>query len=495
ASAAAASGGGSNGVNRSRSIQHGAVDVTTVPVTAGQGVSSTGPLSVLSTFDGLNHRQQRLANNRNQFSLEPPDQGLCVGNGMVMEIINDVMRVYAPNGAPLKGVEDLNTFFGHPPSTLRGVPNVFGPFATDPSCYYDKDTNRWFADMLTIDVFAKDDPTNHISGGDFTGTNHLDIAVSNTSSPLGSWTIYRVPVQDDGTQNTPDHGCKGIAPYGQRSTPTNPNACLGDYPHLGADANGIYLTTNEYSFFGNDFHGAQVYAYSKRALAQHAAPVDVTQIDTHGMDNGNSGFTLWPAVATGQQQNAQGGTEYFLSSNAAEEAHGNGTAVGPRTSTQLLVWSLTNTRSLNGDEPEPELSHGYLRVGRYSTPPASEQKVGDVPLVECLNNTACATFFNGIPDPFVESESPLDSNDTRMQQVTYANGVLTGALDTALVDANGHTKAGIEWFVVRPSGGDGARQVSQGYFGVTNNNVTYPAITMNANGQGVMAFTLVGHNH
>ena len=74
ASAAAASGGGGNGVNRSRSIEHGAVDVTTVPVTAGQGVSSTGPLSVLSTFDGLNHRQQRLANNRNQFSLEPPDR-------------------------------------------------------------------------------------------------------------------------------------------------------------------------------------------------------------------------------------------------------------------------------------------------------------------------------------------------------------------------------------------------------------------------------------
>src|SRR5205807_8985668 len=98
-------------VNRSRSIELGAAPVATVPVTAGQGVSSSGPLSVLSTFDGLNHRQQRLANNRNQFSLEPPDQGLCVGNGVEMEIINDVMRVYAPDGTPLKGVEDLNTFF------------------------------------------------------------------------------------------------------------------------------------------------------------------------------------------------------------------------------------------------------------------------------------------------------------------------------------------------------------------------------------------------
>jgi hypothetical protein len=37
--------------------------------------------------------------------------------------------------------------------------------------------------------------------------NHIDIAVSHTANPTGTWTIYRVPVQDDGTQGTPDHGC------------------------------------------------------------------------------------------------------------------------------------------------------------------------------------------------------------------------------------------------------------------------------------------------
>ena len=458
------------------------------------GARGGGPLSLIRSFNGLNHRQQRLANGANQFSLEPPDQGLCVGNGYVMEIINDVMNVYDASGNSRKGVTDLNTFFGYPAQIVRAT-GTFGPFVTDPSCIYDRATNRWYADVLTIDVYPNSDPANHIRGGDFTGTNHLDLAVSQTSSPLGNWTIYRLPVQDDGSHGTPNHGCRGIPPYGQPTLPTNPNACLGDYPHLGADANGVYLTTNEYSFFGNDFHGAQVYAFRKAALAAGASTVGVTQIDTHGMDKGNSGFTLWPAVATGQQQNAQGGTEYFLSSNAADEAHGNGTAVGPRTSTQLLVWKLTNTRSLNSDEPEPQLSHSYLRVGRYSMPPASEQKAGSVPLVDCLNDVDCATFLNGEPDPFHESESKLDSNDTRMQQVTYANGLLTGALDTALVDANGHVKAGIEWFVVRPSGEDGARLVSQGYFGVTNNNVNYPAIAVNSDGQGIMAFTLVGNNH
>ena len=176
----------------------------------------------------------------------------------------------------MKGTTDLNTFFGYPAQIIRKpdpTQDIFGPFVTDPSCYYDVATNRWFADVLTIDVNPVSDPAHHIRGGDFTGTNHLDLAVSQTGNPAGAWTIYRVPVQDDGTQGTPNHGCTGIAPYGQPTLPTNPNACLGDYPHLGADANGIYITTNEYSFFGNDFHGAQLYAFSKAALARSATTV------------------------------------------------------------------------------------------------------------------------------------------------------------------------------------------------------------------------------
>src|SRR5262245_42718234 len=70
-----------NGVNRSRSIEHTSASVNTVPVAPGVGVSSSGPATVVASFDGLNHRNQRLANGGNQFSLEPPDQGLCVGNG------------------------------------------------------------------------------------------------------------------------------------------------------------------------------------------------------------------------------------------------------------------------------------------------------------------------------------------------------------------------------------------------------------------------------
>ena len=70
----------------------------------GRGNSANSSASAKSnpelklSFDGLNHRDQRLANGGNQFSLEPPDQGLCVGNGFVMETVNDVIRVFDTAG-------------------------------------------------------------------------------------------------------------------------------------------------------------------------------------------------------------------------------------------------------------------------------------------------------------------------------------------------------------------------------------------------------------
>src|SRR6266540_1681277 len=223
------------------------------------------------SFAGLNHRDQRTANGGNQFSLEPPDQGLCVGNGFVLETVNDVLRVFDKAGNPLTGVTDQNTFYGYPPAVNRTT-GAFGPFMADPSCYFDPTTRRWFHVILTLDV----DPVS----GAFLGSNHLDVAVSRTSNPTGQWAIYRVPVQDDGTQGTPDHGCEG-------------GPCLGDYPQLGADAFGFYITTNEYPFFAaSGFHAAQLYAFNKFALERNAPTVNVTQFDTVGAVGGNPGFTL-----------------------------------------------------------------------------------------------------------------------------------------------------------------------------------------------------------
>src|SRR5438128_5021909 len=146
-------------------------------------------------FEGLNHYQQRFSRGGNQFSVEPPDQGMCAGNGYVVEAVNDVFNVFSaatgasalPNNTATNIVAgfprnvnhtiDLNSFYGYPPAINRTT-GVRGPFVTDPSCLYDAATQRFFVVVLTL---------NTRPNGSFTLVNHLDIAVSQTGNPTGLW--------------------------------------------------------------------------------------------------------------------------------------------------------------------------------------------------------------------------------------------------------------------------------------------------------------------
>ena len=88
----------------------------------------------------------------------------------------------------------------------------------------------------------------------------------------------------------------------------------------------------------------------------------------------------------------------------------------------------------------------HLRADRSrlaSIPPPATQKAGSTPLADCLNTDSCATVVLGAPDPFKpEVESTMDSNDTRMQQVTFIDGKLYGALDGRKPSGRAGTAAG-----------------------------------------------------
>ena len=439
------------------------------PTTSGNAKAKSNPELTLS-FDALNFRAQRLANGGNQFSVEPPDQGLCAGNGFVLETVNDVLQIFDTSGNPLTGVVDLNTFYGYP-AAINRTTGAYGPEITDPSCYFDRDTQRWFHVALTLDRVG--------TTPSLSGNNHLDIAVSTTHSPLGSWTIFRLPVQNNGTQGTPNHHC-------------NLGFCLGDYPHIGADANGIFLTTNEFSFFGPGFYGAQIYAISKLALASGAPTLDSILINTGDPSVPFPGFTVWPAISSdGVFDSAHGGTENFLSSIAVFSNDG--------TDNRIVQWMVTNTSSLNSNSPALSLSGRFINVDTYGVPPRSNQKAGAFPLGQCLADNTIATpsgigcwrnlFTSGGPFPNVEKQ--IESNDSRMQQVYFANGKLWGALDTA-VNVGGATRAGIAFYVLNPHSGG---LFQQGTVALANNNVTYPAIAVTQSGRGILAFTLVGADH
>jgi hypothetical protein len=428
-----------------------------------------------NSFDGVNFFDQRFSNGGNQFSVEPPDQGLCAGNGFVLESANDVLRIFNSAGANVAGPIDLNTFYGYPAAINRQVsPLQFGPSVTDPSCYFDSDTQRWFHVVLTLDRAT---PTSQA----LAGTNHLDIAVSTTPDPTGTWVVYQIPVQNDGTQGTPDHGC-----IGNRTPPFVHGPCLGDYPHIGADANGFYITTNEFDLFGPFFHAAQIYAFSKHQLAANSPTVNGALYDTSDSSlllqpDGVPGFTVWPAQSpAGKYNTSNGGTEYLLSSNAVFTNDG--------FDTRLRVWTLSNTSVLDSGGV-PNINHGVANVEGYAVPGRSAQKVGNVPLRDCIAVATCAAAVGSVR--FDNVEGRLPSNDSRMQQVSYANGRLWGALDTGLVfdDNPNVVVAGIAYFVLNPSSLTVAKQ---GYIGLENNNLTYPALAVNQSGRGAVAFTVVG---
>lgn len=430
-------------VNRTIAKKHG------VGVKGNSGAHFKSNPTLSLSFNALNLFEQRYANGGNQLTLEPPDQGLCAGNGYVLETVNDVLQISDTNGNQLTPAIALNAFYGYAPAYNRATAK-YGPEITDPSCYYDHDTQRFYHLVLTLDRY-------HQTSG-LTGQNHLDLAVSDTSNPLGSWTIYSLDTTDDGLNGTPNHGCY-LGP------------CFGDYPHIGADAYGIYLTTNEFELVSGYYHGSQIYAMSKRALAA-GGPVTYVQFDTanpaFGFE-GHPGFTVWPAIsAANQADRSAQGTEYFLSDLANWSDSG--------LDQRVQQWTMTNTASLDSPTPNPSLTYGIVNTLPYGEPPYVAQQAGNYPLGQFLH------------DP----EGPINPNDTRMQQVYYANGKLwSGNVTGIIFDGDPNLYSGIAYYVINPNS---LKTMSNGYIAVPGNSVMYPATAANASGRGIVAFTLVGQN-
>jgi hypothetical protein len=418
-------------------------------------------------FEGGNHFYQRWFSDffaNTQFSEEPPDGGLCVGDGLVVQFLNSFVAVFDASDGDLLGLNNLNAFFGYAPEIIRPS-GPFGPFITDPQCVYDPVNDRFYMDVLTLDV--------NPSTGDFTGDTHLDIAVSDVGDPF-TWSTFApgIYTTDDGTNGTPVHA----------NCP-----CFGDYPHIGMDANGVFISTNEYSLFGSGYNGAEIYALSKVALS---VPFLFGQmIENATLQVGrrlSPGFTVWPANYPQGASNADpeyGGTEWFVSSLA-----GDGSETGNFTggAALLATWAARNTSSLNTIFPNLSFSATVIRSEPYRLPPKARQAPGDIPLGD------------SIPEP--EGQA-IDTNDTRIQQPWYCcglSGKLYSSLDTAVRGAGG-LRAGIAWFVEKPSINPAtltarATMSGQGYLsGGFNTDLSYPAIAVNQNGDGMMSFSMMGN--
>jgi hypothetical protein len=437
---------------------------TPLPVTGAGG--ATGFAGV--TF----HNERRDADvnedgSANQLSVEPPDQGLCEGNGTIIEPVNDAFAIYDTAGHRTSDFESLNQFFTNDHAIVRnpdGTAKAFGTFISDPRCLYDAYTHRWFMEVLT---FGR-----NVHTGAFEAPANFIIATSRTSTPTTDRSDWNFTVVD----NTNDG--RTVGGTTEQTHPTCP--CFGDQPLIGVDRYGVYITTNEYPINGAGFNGAQIYAIGKNALVNGGTPqivrIEGAPIAAAGYD-GNFAYSLQPANSPSPSDwiTTDGGTEYFV---GALEFGKKPFQLDNR----IAVWALTNTSSLNTRHPAVQLSNTVISSQVYGFPGSIVQPNGPTPLANALK----------------EHEDLLDGGDDRMQVAVWAHGHLWAAADSIVKTPTGSTQVGEVYYMIDPAitaSGVTASVVKQGYVSVDGNSVTRPSLAVTSAGKVVLGGTLVGPNY
>ncbi len=403
---------------------------------AGRPTSTPNPPSTgLSTknvpgetgFSALNNIAQ--AQTKGGSDLEPPDQGLCAGGGYVMEFINNALAIYNKSGDELVSPIGSATAFKQPTTD----------FFSDPRCYYDAPTKRWFYQEFIVGAFN--------SKGQLVTPSTQFEAVSNTQDPTGSYTVYSWNTSDTGTAHCP---------------------CFGDYDNLGADANGIYIATDEFGI-NSGFNGVVIYAISKALLENVATTGIVPPVLGYRITHDPFGQTeiIAPASSPPGAKFAPG-TEYFVESNpdALSDHH-------------LMVYAMHDTSQLNLESSgPPALFRTEVSTQEYVFPADATQKPGPRPLGAAFQAPA-----GGIQADF----------DAEMEP-TFTNGHIYAQLDTA-------TKSGSNaaaWFIMKPtlSGTTLSASVThQGAVAPKGVSTLYPYTAVDSRGVGYLLFSVSGpHN-
>ena len=356
--------------------------------------------------------------------LEPPDQGLCAGGGYVMEFVNNALAIYDKSGSQLLAPIGSTQAFKQPASD----------FLSDPRCYYDAPTKRWFYQEFVIGKT----------------TSRQFEAVSNTQDPTGGYTVY--------SWNTTDAKTKGCP-------------CFGDYDNLGADSNGIYVTTDQFAIAPTGpFNGVVIYAISKAELESTAQTGILPTVVGYRLTKDPFGqpYIVAPASTPPGGRFAPG-TEYFVESNgnAGSDNH-------------LVVYAMNDTSELTlASSGPPALYRTEVTTQRYAVPSDATQKPGPRPLGAAYQAPA-----GGIQADFDAAMEP-----------TYTDGDIYAQLDTGT--ASGSNAAA--WFILRPALSGtrlSARLIRQGMVAVKNTSLLYPYTAVNAKGQGYLLFSLSGaHNY
>jgi hypothetical protein len=237
----------------------------------------------------------------------------------------------------------------------------------------------------------------------------------------------------------------------------------------------LYLSTNEFSLVTGAFNGAQLYGVSKGKLAAAAdgtaGPIPVATLNLGELatpDPDGIWYTVQPVAqppADDQDESDDNlhGVEYLLSALEFSGVPDN----------RVALWGLTNTDSLQGNNPSLNISVAVVPTNTfYVSPPRSIQK----------------------PSAAVPNPRLIDGGDDRMQQVVRVNNTVYGSLTTAISE----NRSGIAYWGIRPrwkAGVLAGRVRVEGIVSVAGNFLQRPSIAMNHEGNGLIAFSLIGPDY
>jgi hypothetical protein len=437
--------------------------------------------------------------------IEPSDQGLCAGNGYVVESDNiGEILIFNTRLNRVSTVIPLDTLMG---LTGRGWSS-----GGDIMCQYDYSNGGHF--IFTEFVSA----STEASGGPFSGcfagvanTCYEGIAVTKGSNPFGPYNVYFLNANYN--QNEPG------APY-----------LLNDFTKTAVSRDAFLLFYDEFPLVtpgvgGGGFNGAQEYAFDKNAL-ELGLPVTLgngqpnpffnvaienmgTLSTPDGMcasDNkfGLPGITCWfsviPAMPPdpGQYDNSHGGSAFMLDNL---DFYGQG-------DTRIAVFDWTGLRSLNsfGCRDCGDVQFGgqlFSGVDYYFGEGAgAPQKAGPIPLGdECGAAGLSVAIPPATTPPASCPEGPVATNGDNFTQASQGQGQLWGALSTEVAQSFAREPSpeihqGAAYYVIGTDSFDRHgvfTLTSQGYVSPAHEDLAFPDIAAPDYGDAVFFFTLTGN--
>ena len=384
----------------------------------------------------------------------PPDQSLCVGNGVVITGNNLVLRTWdADTGAPLEGPVGQPEFF-----------NLTGNFS-DPTCIFDAaDTGRFF-----VSIFRFNEP----SPGKF---SQYIVAVSKTGNPadgfLGPYIFSNDGLDPKGVPLPGLEKCAGSK--GSGGDPDVDAGCLGDYPSVGLDQHSLWAGFN---LFKQDegYAGSLMLAVSKADLVGGRAASPAHAVYSNW--NQELAYTVQPSQtqAGTPHDTGRGGTIYLVSTAPVVQNEPNVPA--------LAAWAATNTSALAAPDFPASGIPVISGVALIDTPAYRDPGVFKAKKLGVLQ-----------PAPGF----PLDGGDARTLQHVLSGGVLWTATQTVMyvgAAAGGNLTIGPAYFAVLPRwrGSDYApRLLTAGYVGAPGRFIGRPAITASKTGTAFIAAYMSG---